>query len=165
MALLLRDAISRFEGGVSLNRMIRFLVGTVLLSSILALHAHAEGARRMGMNTTFHTFREDIKSIEELGVGTIRMPLEWQMVKIQPGEYDWSSTDRVVKMAQTKQIEVLFTIRTLFKEEVTKRKRRKWPIEVVPGRMNREEWAYFLESLANRYRGQGVNYEIENEVN
>jgi hypothetical protein len=28
-----------------------------------------------------------------------------------------------------------------------------------------KEWVHFVETLANRYRGKGVNYEIENEVN
>ena len=53
-------------------------------------------------------------------MGTIRVPLQWQLVKIRPGEYDWSAIDRLVKAAQTKQIEVLFTIRTTFREETKK---------------------------------------------
>jgi hypothetical protein len=137
----------------------------ILLSAIMSFNAHAEGARGMGINTTFRSFREDIKSIEELGVGTIRVPLEWQLARIRPGEYDWSTIDRVFKVAQTKHIEVLFTIRTLFKEGAKKRSQKRGPIEISPEPFDKEEWAHFLETLANRYRGQEVNYEIENEVN
>jgi hypothetical protein len=141
------------------------LMGAVLLSSVLAFHARAEGERRLGINTTFHAFREEIKNIEELGVGTIRVPLQWQFVKIHPGEYDWSTVDRVVKAAQTKHLEVLFTICTHFPDEVKKSKQKRGAIQISHELLDKKEWVRFLESLANRYRGQGVNYEIENEVN
>ncbi len=163
--LPLGKAISRYKGGVALIRMSTLLMGAVLLSSILALHAHAEGARRLGLNTTFHTFREEIKSIEELGVGTIRVPLQWQFVKINPGEYDWSTVDRVVKAAQSKQIEVLFTIRTKFPEEAQTHRRKRGTIQITPESLDKKEWVHFVGTLANRYRGQEINYEIENEVN
>jgi len=146
-------------------RMSAFLIGMVLLSSSLAFDAHAERARRLGINTTFRTFREEIKYIEESGVGTIRVPLQWQLVKIQPGEYDWSTVDRLLKMVQAKQIEVLFTIRTNFSEEKQKHKRKRGAIEITPESLDKKGWVGFVGALANRYRGQGVNYEIENEVN
>ncbi|OGP90511.1 MAG: hypothetical protein A2156_05430 [Deltaproteobacteria bacterium RBG_16_48_10] len=146
-------------------RMSTLLIGMMLLSFILAFNAHAEGARCLGINTTFPTFREEIKYIEELGVGTIRVPLQWQLVKTHPGEYDWSTVDRVFKMAQTKHIEVLFAIRTHFREEAKKRKQKRGAIEISPESLNKKEWVHFLEALANRYRRQEVNYEIENEVN
>jgi len=38
-------------------------------------------------------------------------------------------------------------------------------IQINPPSMDMKEWVHFVEILANRYQGQGVNYEIENEVN
>jgi len=146
-------------------RMSAFLIGIVLLSPILAFDAHAERARRLGINTTFRTFREEIKYIEESGVGTIRVPLQWQLLKVQSGEYDWSTVDRSLKMVQAKQIGVLFTIRTNFSEEKQKHKRKRGAIEITPESLDKKGWVHFVGALANRYRGQGVNYEIENEVN
>ena len=148
-----------------LIRMMMFLIAMILLSSVVPFNAHADGSRRLGINTTFRTFREEIKSIEELGVGTIRVPLEWQLAKIQPGEYDWSTIDRVFKMARTKNIEVLFTIHTLFRMAGKEWKPKKGAIEISPEPLDKKEWVYFLEALASRFRGQGVIYEIENEVN
>jgi hypothetical protein len=145
--------------------MSKLLIGTVLLSSILAFPAYAQGASRLGINTTFRTFREEIKPIEELGAGTIRVPLQWQLVKIQKGEYDWSTVDRLLKVVQAKQIEVLFNIRTNFPKETQKHKRKRGAIEISPESFDKKEWVYFVETLANRYRGQRVSYEIENEVN
>ncbi len=151
-------------------RMSALLIGVVLLSSVFALDVRAQESKRPGLNTTLRTFGEEIKSIQELGVGTIRVPLQWQFVKIRPGEYDWSGVDRFVKAARAKQIEVLFTIRTTFREkkETPKSKRKKGSIQtsqINPPSVDAKEWVYFVETLANRYRGQGVNYEIENEVN
>jgi len=147
------------KGGVLLVSM------TVLLSAS-ALNVQAQGTSRLGLNTTLRTFGEEIKYIQELGVGTIRIPLQWQLVRIRPGEYDWSTIDRLVKATQTKQIEVLFTIRTTFREETKKPKPKKGAIpQISPPSVDREHWVHFVETLANRYRGQGVNYEIENEVN
>ncbi len=145
----------------------------VLLSSVSALPIQAQESRRLGLNVTSHTFAEDVKSIRELGVGIIRVPLQWQFLKIRPGEYDWRSIDRFMKAAREKEIEILFTIRTTFrdKKEAAKSarsKRKKSTIqtsEINPPSVDAKEWIYFVETLANRYRGQGVNYEIENEVN
>ena len=144
-----------------------FLVGMVLLSFIFVFDAHAEKARRLGINTTFRTFREEIKYIEESGVGTIRVPLQWQLIRIQPGEYDWSTVDQLLKIVQAKQIELVFTVRTNFPEEKQKQKhkRKRGAIEITPESLDKKGWVDFVGSLANRYRGQGVNYEIENEVN
>ncbi len=148
-----------------MTRMSTLLIGMMLLSSILAFNAHAQGVRRLGIDTTFRTFREEIKYIEELGVGTIRVPLQWQLVKIRPGEYDWSTVDRLLKVAQTKQIEVLFNICTTFRVETQKHKYKGIPTQTEHPSIDKKEWVHFVETLANRYRGQGVNYEIENEVN
>jgi len=142
-----------------------FLVGIILISSMLAFNARAEGAKRLGINTTFRTFREETKSIEELGVGTIRLPLQWQLVRIQNGKYDWSTVDRLLKVTQTKQIEVLFTLRTNFPKEAQKHRRKRGAIEISPESLDKKEWVRFVETLANRYREQRVSYEIENEVN
>ena len=139
------------------------LTGVMLLSSILAFNAPAQEARRLGVNTTLRTYEQDIKYVKELGVGAIRVPLQWQFIKIRPGEYDWSDVDRFLKAAQTKQIDVLLTIRTTFVPR--KSRPRRGVIEINPTSMDMKEWAHFVEILANRYQGRGVNYEIENEVN
>ncbi len=146
------------------------LIGVALLSSGFALNVRAQESGCLGLNTTLRTVSEDIKSIQELGVKTIRAPLQWQFVKIRPGEYDWSSIDRFVKAARAKQIEVLFTIRTTFREkkESPKTKHKKGYIQssqINPPSVDAKEWVYFAEALASRCRGQGMNYEIENEVN
>ncbi len=157
--------IPRYRGGASMMRMGTLLIGTMLLSSVLVFDGHPQEARRLGLNMTLRTFGEEMRYIQELGVGTIRVPLQWQFVKIRPGEYDWSTLDRLLGVAQAKQIEVLFTLRTTFREATKKHKPQKDAIRISSPSMDRKEWVHFVESLANRYRGKGVSYEIENEVN
>jgi hypothetical protein len=153
------------DGETMMLRMSAWLIGVMLLSFMLAFNAHSQGTKRLGLNTTLRTFGEEIKYIQELGVGTIRVPLQWQLIKIRPGEYDWSTIDRLLKAAQTKQIEVVFTIRTTFRDQTQKHKPRRGIIQTNPPSVDTKEWVHFVETLANRYRGQGVHYEIENEVN
>jgi hypothetical protein len=137
----------------------------MLLSSISSLTSPAQEARRLGVNTTLRTYEKDMKHLKELGVDGIRVPLQWQFIKIQPGEYDWSGVDRLLKAAQMRQIGILFTIRTIFQQQPRKRTATKGVIQINPPSMNMKEWAHFIEILADRYKGQGLNYEIENEVN
>jgi len=158
------------KGWYEVDEAVMVRVGVLFISimvflSALAFSAQAQEARRLGLNTTLRTFGEEIKSIQELGVGIIRVPLQWQLVKIRPGEYDWSAIDRLVKTAQTKQIDILFTIRTTFREETKKIKLTRSTSLKTPSAVNMEHWIHFVGILANRYRGQGINYEIENEVN
>jgi hypothetical protein len=141
------------------------LIGMTLFFSIFTSDAQAQEARRLGLNTTLRTFGEEIKSIQELGLSRIRVPLRWQLIKIRPKEYDWSTIDRLVKMAQERQIEILFNIRTIFQEETKIHKQQRGVTRIKPSPVELKEWVHFVEVLTSRYRGQGVNYEIENEVN
>lgn len=161
----------RCEVGAAMTRVSRLLIGILLFFSILTFNAQAQEVKRLGLNTTIRNVGEEIKSIQELGVSLLRMPLEWQLIKIRPGEYDWTVIDRLVKAAQTRQVEVLLTIRSRVeteKEKTQKYKAKKGSIQITPinpPSVNKEQWIHFVETLANRYRGQGVNYEIGNEVN
>jgi hypothetical protein len=146
-------------------RISLLLTSLMLLSSILPSTAPAQEAKRIGVNTTLRTYEQDIKYLKDLGVGAIRVPLQWQFIKIRPGEYDWSYVDRFLKAARTKQIDVLLTIRTTFPVVPPKNKPKRGVIEINPASMDMKEWAHFVEIVANHYQGQGVNYEIENEVN
>lgn len=152
-------------------RLSVLLTGLMLLSFVLTFNASAQEMRRLGINTTLRAYEKELKYLDELGVGAIRVPLQWQFIKIRPGEYDWSDVDRLLKVAQTKQIDILFSIRTVFKQVRPKMRPRRGATQIDPTAlinppsMDTKEWVRFVEILANRYQGQGVNYEIENEVN
>lgn len=141
------------------------LTSLMLFLFVLTFNASAQQVRRIGINTTLRTYEEEWKYLNELGVGAIRVLLQWQFIKLRPGEYDWSDVDRLLKAARAKQIEVLFCIRTHFQQGRPKRWSKRGRIEINPPPMDTKEWVRFVEILANRYRGQGINYELEDEVN
>ncbi len=140
-------------------------VAAVLLVSVLALDCQAIESGRFGMNTGPRAFQTDTKSISELGIGSVRLPLQWQMVEPRPGQFDWSTTDRIVETAEAKQVQVLFTLRCISswgtKEQTVERSI--YHSASAPKDMN--EWTRYVKELATRYRGRGVHYEIDNEVN
>jgi hypothetical protein len=148
-----------------MGRLGLLLISLILVSLTLAFNAQAQGAKHFGLNTTLRTFGEDIKDVEELGVGTIRVPLQWQLIRIRPGKFDWSTIDRLLKATQMRQIDVLFTLRSIYSGGKKKylSERRGYVSSSAP--VDVKQWVHFVEALATRYRGQGVHYEIENEVN
>jgi hypothetical protein len=152
--------------GAMMGRLGFLLISMILVSFTLGFNVQAQETRRFGLNTTLRAFGEDIKYAGELGVGTVRVPLQWQLIRIRPGEFDWGTTDRLLKATQMRQIDVLFTLRSIYSSSTKKHKPPKRGGHAVsPGHVDIEQWVHFVETLATRYRGQGVNYEIENEVN
>lgn len=149
---------------MAVKGIILFISMTTLFSAFV-LNVEALESRQLGLNTTLRNFGEDLKYVQQLGIGAIRVPLQWQLVRIRPGEYDWSTIDRLLKSAQIKQIKILFNICTAFWEETKKHNRQRGTTRIKSSPVELKEWVHFVEALANRYRGQGVNYEIENEVN
>jgi hypothetical protein len=140
-------------------------IGMIVFFSILTFDAQAQESRRLGLNTTLRNLGEELKAVQQLGVSAVRVPLPWQLVKIRPGEYDWSTLDRLVKSAQIKQVEILLTLRTTSGEGSKKHKGQGGVTRIKPSPVEMKEWVHFVEALTTRYRGQGVNYEVENEVN
>ncbi len=141
------------------------LTSLMLSSFVLTFNASAQEMRRLGINTTLRTYEEELKYLNELRVGAIRVPLQWQFIKIRPGEYDWGNIDRFLKAAQTRQVDVLFCIRTRFQQTHAISRPKRGAIELNPPSMDMKEWVRFVGLLASRYQGQGINYELENEVN
>jgi hypothetical protein len=148
-----------------LGFLLIILISMILVSLTLGFNVQAQETKRLGLNTTLRTFGEDIKYVEELGVGTIRVPLQWQLIRIRPGEFDWSTTDRLLKATQMRQIDVLFTLRSIYSGSTKKHLSEKRGYVSSSGPVDIKQWVHFVETLATRYRGQGVHYEIENEVN
>lgn len=94
------------------RRLAIFLV-IILLSSSFIFYACAQDARRFGLGTGIRGLKMDIKYLQKLGVGIVRMPIQWELVEPNPGQFDWSKTDLIVQAAQARNVEVLFTLRCI----------------------------------------------------
>lgn len=106
-----------------------------------------------------------MKDIHKLGVGILRVPLQWKVVEPQPGKFDWSKTDRIVEGVYPKKVEILFTLRSISSWGTKKRTQGRGIYHSGSAPTDMRQWNEFVTELANRYKGRGVYYEIENEVN
>lgn len=65
-----------------------------------------------GGNLVYLTDEElarELDAVVDAGGTWIRMPVRWSMIERQPGQLDWSSTDRIVAAAQARDLQVLAT--------------------------------------------------------
>lgn len=53
---------------------------------------------------------EDYDRVQQLGMKTIREGIRWSKVEISPYQYDWTEVERIIKVSQTKNIQVIWDI-------------------------------------------------------
>jgi Glycosyl hydrolases family 39 len=145
--------------------------GSKIISIILILFLNAgilifPSDNFKGLNTwQLHSFLENIKNMQDLGAATARIDLPWQLVEPEKNKFSWSRTDAVIDAAQANHIEILFTMRSIST----------WATKIQAGSTDLyhnasspkdiNDWINFLNAFAGRYKGRGISYEIENEVN
>lgn len=140
----------------------------------------ADGKGRVGLVVSLRSFNEDISQAQRLGVSAIRVIVPWQDIAPkeviddqhrgesdaagpadeQPGEFNWALLDHVVTTARQHRMDVVLTVRAV-SSWGTKRIGLERSSS-LPALMR--HWTFFLSSLAKRYKGQGIYYQIENEV-
>jgi hypothetical protein len=119
-----------------------------------------------GLNTwLLRSFLEDLDAARELGIGCVRIELPWELVQPNRDEFDWARTDAVVEAARANQIQVLFTLRSVSSWGTRVQARRADLYHHASSPRAMPDWERFVGSLASRYKGRAVDYEIENEVN
>ncbi len=156
----------RSLGSKSIDRQTgRILLAiAILVGSVSSLPAQENTAK--GLNTwLLGSLPHNVKYVRDLGVGTVRVDLPWEKVESNPNEFDWSKVDSVVETARRNRIQVLFTLRSVssWGTKVRAQPEDLYHHASLPKSM--ADWEQFTRTLAARYKGQGVSYEIENEVN
>lgn len=53
---------------------------------------------------------EDYDRVSEIGVKTIREGIRWSVVETKPYEYNWSEVERIIRISQAKNIQVVWDI-------------------------------------------------------
>lgn len=53
---------------------------------------------------------EDYDRLHTLGIESVREGIRWSAVEIKPYQYDWSEVDRIIKISQAKNIQVIWDI-------------------------------------------------------
>jgi cellulase (glycosyl hydrolase family 5) len=137
----------------------------VVLTS-LALAARAEQAALKGLNTwLLGALPANLQEVRNLGVAIVRVELPWEQVEAAPDQFDWRRVDKVVEAAHAGKMQVLFTLRSISSWATTVEADRKDLYHHASRPKAMADWERFVSSLARRYKGQDVHYEIENEVN
>lgn len=141
------------------------VIGVLLLICGYGLPAMAKGSPAMGLDTPPRSYAENIRAAGELGVTSLRVDLNWQMVEPQPGRFNWTITDRMVKEARAKHLEILFVLKPISAWGTTRKSRASGIYNSASAPRDMAQWTSLVSALAVRYRDQGVSYEIGNEVN
>jgi hypothetical protein len=122
--------------------------------------------QRIGINPWEpQAFLSNVPGFTGTNVGSIRIDLPWQQVEPQPGFFTWEEVDKLVDTAQANRVDVLITLRAI-SSWGTKRPanaRNAYYGAKLPFDM--PSWDAFVSTMALRYKGRGVAFEIENEPN
>ena len=122
--------------------------------------------QRLGINPwDMQSFLSDTPGYVDTNVGSIRIDLPWQQVQPRAGVFDWEALDTVVRTARANGMDVLITLRAIssWGTKVPANAKDLYKGASLP--LDMTSWETFVSAMADRYRGGGVAYEIENEPN
>ncbi len=146
--------------------MRRALVVALLLPTLPGPALGAPAGPLKGLNTWLPSaLSHDIVEVRELGVAVVRVQLPWQLVEPEAGRLDWDAADRVVETAAAHGIEVLFMLRSMSAWGTVRPADPGDPYHGASRPKSMDDWTRFVQATATRYKGRGVGYELENEVN
>jgi Cellulase (glycosyl hydrolase family 5) len=158
---------------LALLKLLLALMGACTVPACAAAQAQIDGPaqkappdQRLGINPwDMQSFLSDTPGYIGTNVGSIRIDLPWQQVQPRPGVFDWDALDSVVRTARTNGMDVLITLRAIssWGTKLPANSKDLYHGASLPLDMSR--WETFVSAMADRYRGGGVAYEIENEPN
>ena len=112
----------------------------------------------LGVNIHFYDGNEnDLRLLDEAGIGTVRMDVDWSGSEKQAGTYDFSRCDRLIRTIEQRGIRLLFILdygNPLYDDGLAPH-----------SEPCRAAYARFCAALAARYTGKPVIWELWNEPN
>lgn len=118
----------------------------------------------LGLCSTGRQLKHDVKYVQELDISAVRIPIAWQSAEPREGQFNWGQIDSLVDLAHSHGIEILLNVRSISPWGTKKQTQKKAIYHSGSPPRDLRKWEGFMETLATRYRGRGVHYEIENEV-
>jgi len=138
----------------------------ILVMGGLAICLRAQDNNPKGLNVwTLRSLPDNLKYVQDLGVNIIRVEVPWEQVEPNPNQFDWTKVDSVVETARANHIQVLFTLRSVSSWGTKVQAQPQDLLHHASLPKSMADWERFARSLVARFKGQGVSYEIENEVN
>jgi hypothetical protein len=126
--------------------------------------AAAETVR--GLNAwTLEGYPAVAAALAEAGARSARVEVLWGEVEPSEGRYDWEKLDAAAAAAHGAGSSLVLTLRSISDWGSVRPPDPDHPYQHASRPRSTAAWRGFLTALAQRYRGQPVAYEIENEVN
>jgi hypothetical protein len=93
-----------------------------------------------------------VADMQKVGLGWVRSQLDWEKIETAPGVYDWSSLDRVVSLANSAHVKLVFPIRNAPDFHLTQ------TCTTADGQFSTQfpgaqDMAQFATAVATRYNG------------
>lgn len=132
---------------------------------LLNINASAADKNFFGINTTSKSFSRDNKEAASLGLGIMRIVVSWKALEPKPGNYAWQNSDKAVSDAHNSGTQLLLQLMCISDWGTVAPAQERGIYHSASMPKDISQWTDFLKALATRYKGQGVSYEIGNEVN
>lgn len=100
-----------------------------------------------------------LDAVRALGVGHVRLAVEWGQVEPAPGAWDWTVMDRMVELAEARDVEILEVL------AYNARWNADPPGDPMTRPVDMDAWAAYVRAMATRYRGRIRTWEVWNEPN
>ncbi len=144
------------------------LVFTGLLWSVGLGVSPARGDELFGMHLqSQRRHAEAFPAMAHLGVTWVRTHIGWFRLEPRPGQFDWQHFDEVVADAERHRLSLLVTLAAISP----------WGSTQLPSNIGQPgyhatyppkdlgQYAAFVRAVVGRYKGKGIAWQIENEVN
>jgi len=120
---------------------------------------------RIGLNISPKTFKKEARALQALNIKTIRIPMQWGSIEKKQGQFDWTRPDKLVRWCWEHNVRVVFTLRSISPWGTVNAAKQTSIYRSGSIPKDPKSWRNFLTTMVERYKGRGVIYEIENEVN
>ncbi len=88
----------------------RSCAAVALATALLCFVPEARAAPLFGFNDSPETFAVDAGAAHRAGATIARVPVSWELVEAEPGDYDWSAVDAAVTALAVREVRVLFVL-------------------------------------------------------
>lgn len=88
----------------------RICAVAALAAALLCVAPEARAAPLFGFNDSPETFAVDAGAAHRAGATIARVPVSWELVEAESGDYDWSSVDAAVSALAAREIRLLFVL-------------------------------------------------------
>jgi hypothetical protein len=145
----------------------RFLIAVLL---VCATGLGAESMPRFGVNQDFVWTKDEqipglINAIKDAGVQAVRLPIRWTTIEPEPGKWDFTKVDRVVRALRNSHIELLPILMSVppWASGVDPAEVKGFPDTFRAKRV--EDWQEYVRQVVMRYHKEIRYWEIWNEEN